>query len=117
MKVKIEITEGCTAYSYTINNKEWSELVDKESKYYDLDFVNNVCGALINEIQEQYQLPNWIIDYFWDGCNAVCEQYTFINLVKNDKNTKEEYLGYCDQCGDSIYSWSLEIDLKYIEKK
>ena len=29
MKVKIEITEGCTAYSYTINNKEWSELVDK----------------------------------------------------------------------------------------
>ena len=116
MKVKIKITEGCTAYSYTINNKKWSELVDNESKYYDLDFVNNVCASLINEIQEQYQLPNWVIYYFWDGCDSVCEQYTFINLVKNDKNTKEKYLGYCDQCGDSIYSWSLEIDLKSTEK-
>ena len=31
MKVKIEITEGCTSYSYTINDIEWVDLVDKES--------------------------------------------------------------------------------------
>lgn len=116
MKAKIEITEGCTAYSYAINNKEWSELVDKESKYYDLDFVNKVCETLINEIQEQYQLPNWVIDYFWDSCDTTCEQYTFIKLVKNDKNTKEEYLGHCDQCGDMIYRWTLETEIKDTKK-
>ena len=31
MKVKIEITEGCISYSYTINDIEWVDLVDKES--------------------------------------------------------------------------------------
>lgn len=111
MKVKIEITEGCTSYSYTINDIEWVDLVDKESDYYNLELADKVCEELLKQAQEQYQLPNWIMDYLWDGCNATCEQYTFTKLVKNNKDTKEEYLGHCGQCGDMIYRWILELDI------
>ncbi len=51
------------------------------------------------------------MDYLWDGCNTTCEQYTFTKLVKNNKDTKEEYLGHCEQCGDMIYRWILELDI------
>ena len=111
MKVKIEITEGCTSYSYTINDIEWVDLVDKESDYYNLELANKVCEELLKQTQEQYQLPNWIMDYLWDGCNTTCEQFTFTKLVKNNKNTKEEYLGHCVLCGDMIYRWTLELDI------
>ena len=111
MKVKIEITEGYTSYSYTINDTEWVDLVDKESDYYNLELADKVCEELLKQAQEQYQLPNWIMDYLWDGCNTTCEQYTFTKLVKNNKDTKEEYLGHCEQCGDMIYRWTLELDI------
>lgn len=113
MKVNIEITEGCTNFSYLINGIEWVDLVDKESEHYNIDFIDKVCEALINEATEQYQLPNWIIEYLWDGdYETCCQQGTFIKLVKVNKNTKEEYLGTCDECGDMIYRWKLEIEIE-----
>ena len=85
--------------------------LEKESDYYNLELADKVCEELLKQAQEQYQLPNWIMDYLWDGCNTTCEQYTFTKLVKNNKDTKEEYLGHCEQCGDMIYRWTLELDI------
>ena len=112
MKVNIEITEGCINFSYLINGIEWVDLVDKESEHYNIDFIDKVCEALINEATEQYQLQHWIIEYLWDGdYETICSQDTFIKLVQNNKNVKEEYLGTCDECGDMIYRWKLEINI------
>jgi len=113
MKVNIEITEGCINFSYLINGIEWVELVDTEdSNKEDIELVNHVCEKLMYEVEHQYNLPAWIVGYLWDGeYHAYCTQDTFIKLVKNNKNTKEEYLGTCDECGDSIYRWKLEIEI------
>ena len=113
MKVNIEITEGCTNFSYLINNKEWVEYACNESTKEDTEFLDKVHEKLIDEAQEQYQLPNWIIEYLWDGdYETCCQQGTVINLVKVNKNTTEECLGTCDECGDTVYRWKLEIDIK-----
>ena len=53
MEVKIEITEGCTCYSCTINGIEYENLIDKESEHYNPDFVYDVLEAMANEIYEQ----------------------------------------------------------------
>lgn len=113
MKVNIEITEGCTNFSYLINDIEWVEYINEDSEHYNIDFLDYVCEALINEAQEQHQLPNWIISYLYDGdYETLCSQDTFVKLVQNDKNTKEECLGTCDECGDTIYRWKLEINIE-----
>lgn len=113
MKVDITITEGCTAYSYTINGKEWVDLTDPNSEDCDTDFVNDVCSELIDEAKNQYGLPEWIIGYLYDGdYEAACTQQTFTTLVQNNKNTEEKWLGDCEECGDSIYEWKLTIDIK-----
>ena len=112
MKVNIEITEGCINFSYLINNIEWVDLTCEESRHYDISLINKVCEKLIDEATEQYQLPNWIIEYLWDGdYETYCQQGTFINLVKVNKNTKEECLDTCDECGDTVYRWKLEINI------
>ena len=114
MEVNIEITEGCTNFSYLINNVEWLDYIDNKSEYYDTLFLDEVCDKLIKEITEQYQLPNWIVSYLYDGCyETACEQNTFIKLVQNNKNTKEEYLGHCEECGDTIHKWTLKLEINH----
>ena len=116
MEVNIEITEGCVNFSYLINDIEWVDLVDKESDNYNIKLVNNVCEELIEQAKFQYQLPHWIIEYLWDGTDdPYCTQYTFIELVKNNKNTKEECLGTCVECGDTIYRWKLTLKINEIK--
>lgn len=111
MKVNIEITEGCMSFSYLINGIEWVELDDKESKNYNIELLNKVTEALIKEVVEQYNIPSFMEDYLWDGIETNCEQDTFIRLVKNDKNTTVENLGHCDDCGDDIERYKLEIEI------
>lgn len=112
MKVDINITEGCTCFSYTINGKEWTLLTDPNSEDYDIGFVNAVCSKLIEEVKKQYGLPEWILGYLYDGdYEAECTQQMFITLVQNNKNVKEKWLGDCDECGDSIYEWKLVVDI------
>lgn len=112
MKVNIEITEGCTNFSYLINGIEWVDYVSKESEHYNVKFLGNICEALINEVEKQYQLPSWIIEFLWNGdYDLVCTQDTFVKLVQNNKNTKEECLGTCDECGDTTYRWKLDIEI------
>lgn len=112
MKVNIEITEGCINFSYLINGIEWVDLVYEESEHYNIPLLDAVCEELINEATEQYKLPEWVISSLYDGdYEAVCTQDTFVRLVKNNKNTKEECLGTCDECGDTVYRWKLEINI------
>ena len=112
MKITIEITEGCYNYSYLINGIEWVDYVDKESEHYYIGFLDDVCEELINEATEQHKLPNWIVSYLYDGdYDTLCLQHTFVKLVKNNKNTKEECLGTCDECGDTVYRWKLEFEI------
>ena len=104
--MNIEITEGCVCFSYLINNKEWVDYETEKEK----EFLNRVCEKLIKQIVEQYNIPHFLEDYLWDGdYDIICSQDTFIKLVKNNKNTKEKYLGRCDCCGDSIHKWTLNI--------
>ena len=112
-KVNIEITEGCINFSYLINGIEWVDYTSKESEHYNIEFIDDVCCALISEVKKQYNLPSWIVEYLYDGdYETVCEQDTFVKLVQNNKNTKEECLGTCDECGDTVYRWKLEINIE-----
>lgn len=113
MKVNIEITEGCISFSYLINDIEWIDYICEESEHYNIEFLDDVCEALINEVKEQYDLPEWIISNLYDGnYETLCSQDTFVKVVQNNKNTTEECLGTCDECGDTVYRWKLEINVK-----
>lgn len=112
MKIHIEITEGCTNFSYTINKKEFVDLIDRHSDNYDIELVNSVCEKLIEQATVQYNLPYWIVNYLWDGeYEEVCSQRTFITLVKQNKNIKEEYCGTCSTCGDTILKYELDFEV------
>ena len=80
--MKLEVTEGCTAFSYTVNDKEWVDLTDEERK-----------DVLLKIIQSQNQ---------FDNCQDV-----FISLVQEFGKYKN--LGRCEQCGDCIETHTLEI--------
>ena len=81
-KMKLEVTEGCTAFSYTVNDKEWVDLTDDERK-----------DVLLKIIQSQIE---------FDNCQDV-----FISLVQDFGQYKN--LGRCEECGDCITTHTLEI--------
>ena len=113
MKVNIEITEGCTNFSYLINGIEWVDYTCKESEHYDIEFIDDVCEKLIKEVSKQYQLPYWILPFLCDSdYETLCSQDTFIKLVQNNKYVTEECLGTCYECGDTVYRWKLEINIQ-----
>lgn len=116
--INIEITEGCTAYSYTINGIEWSDLTDPNSEYYtekQNDLINVVFNKLYNELVDQYDIPNFLLDYMWDNDddnweNVPCTQYMFIKMVKANRNTVIEYDDYvCECCGDTVTTYRLKL--------
>lgn len=116
VKVKIVIMEGCTSYSYCIDGVEWVELTDKQSKSYNPNIVNAVCGALVDEFVAQYRgIPVFLIDNLYNvgsgNPDIDFNQDIFIDLVKNNKNTEYKYICSCEECGDSIYDWTLTIDV------
>ena len=80
--MKIEVTEGCTAFSYTVNDKEWIDLTNEEKK-----------DVLLKIIQSQTE---------FDNCQDV-----FISLVQEFGQYKN--LGRCEECGDCITTHTLEI--------
>lgn len=112
MKVSIEITEGCIGYSYCINGKEWVNLINPTSEDYNINLVSEVCNELLKEIQQQYNLPIWIIKDLENDYDTVCNLDTFRDLVLNNKNTKEKQLGVCEECGDSSYEWLLTLNVE-----
>lgn len=116
VKFKIVLTEGCVSYSYCIDGVEWVELTDKAAKSYNPNIVNAVCGALVDEFVEQHPgIPTFLIDNLYEVDSGDHEidfnQDIFINLVKNNKNTEYKYIGSCEECGDSIYTWTLTVNV------
>lgn len=112
-KINIVIILGCNNFSCLINDIEWIDYTNKESKHYNISLLDNVCEELISEVIEQYHLPSWIITYFYDvSYETLCSQNTFLKLVLNNKNVIKEYLDTNDGCVEPIYKWKLKIDIK-----
>lgn len=114
MKVKIEITEGCMYYSYTINDKEYGNLIDKESDDYNPDFVYDVLEAMADEIYEQRKDNSEFIELLDDILAFIKlenSQWFFERLVQFNNNTKVTNTHYCEQCGDTIITQSLTIEI------
>lgn len=115
-QVKIVISEGCVTYSYCINEVEWVELTDQTSEKYDPNLVNAVCGELLDELEDQYpDIPSFLIYNLYEvgsrNSDLDFEQDIFIDLVKSNRNTIRTYLGTCDECGDSIETYELTIEV------
>ena len=115
MEVKIEITEGCTCYSYTINGIEYGDLIDREGDNYDPDFVYIVLEAMTKEVCEQkkddYNLTD-ILDDILSYVRLENSQWFFERLFHFNANTKTVDTSYCEQCGDTIITKSLTINIE-----
>lgn len=118
--INIEITEGCTAYSYTINGIEWSDLTDPDSEYYtekQNGLIDYAFTKLYNELVDQYDIPNFLLDCMWDNdnyndnCEQIpCTQYMFTQMVKANRNTVVEHDDYvCECCGDTVTTYRLKL--------
>lgn len=115
MEVKIEITEGCMYYSYTINGIEYGDLIDKESDNYDPDFVYIVLEAMTKEVCEQkkddYNLTD-ILDDILSYVRLENSQWFFGRLFQLNENTKIIDSYNCEQCGDTVIIRSLTINIE-----
>lgn len=115
MEVKIEITEGCTCYSYTINGIEYRDLIDKESDNYDPDFVYDVLEAMADEIYIQRKDNDELTTLIDDTLAFIKlenSQWFFERLVQFNNNTEVTDISYCEQCGDTIITKSLTINIE-----
>lgn len=115
MEVKIEITEGCTCYSCTINGIEYGDLIDKESEYYNPDFVYDVLEAMADEIYIQRKNNQdliTLIDDVFTFIELKNSQWFFERLLYFNANTKTVDTSYCEQCGDTIITKSLTINIE-----
>lgn len=115
MEVKIEITEGCMYDSYTINGIEYGDLIDKESDNYDPDFVYDVLEAMANKIYEQRKNNQdliTLIDDVFTFIELENSQWFFERLFHFNANTKTVDTSYCEQCGDTIITRSLTLNIE-----
>lgn len=105
MEVKIEITEGCTCYSCTINGIEYGDLIDKESDNYDPDFVYDVLEAMADEIYIQRKDNDELTTLIDDTLAFIKlenSQWFFERLFQFNENTKIINSYHCEQCGDTV---------------
>lgn len=77
----IEYVTGCTCDSLTIDGKETVDM--------DIKDVRDVVVDLISRTEDLSILQNILMDFAQDG--------------------NWESLGHCDQCGDNIDKYTLEI--------
>lgn len=119
MKVKLEITEGCVAYSYSIDGMEYVDLTDKEDDDYNPSLVTRAMDALIEELIEQNKQDDLLVDlliYSKSHVNLLNSQWFFEYLFHANNNvvTVDSYI--CDQCGDIVITEELIIDIPDNEK-
>ena len=81
--MELRYTEGCTAYNLTIDGVEVSEL----PPYEIADVIRDLVGR----------------------CNdkAILKEMLAM-LIEHDKESVCD-ISHCDQCGDDIYNYKLEI--------
>lgn len=116
--INIKVSEGCTAYSYTINGIEWVDLTDTDSEYCTVkqgDLVRRTFDKLLEDLISQYDIPPFLLDYMYDNNNddweqVPCTQDTFIKMVKANKNTEVTYDNHvCECCGDTVTTYRLVV--------
>lgn len=115
MEVKIEITEGCTYYSCTINGKEYGNLIDKESDDYNPDFVYDVLEAMADEIYIQRKDNDELTTLIDDTLAFIKlenSQWFFERLFQFNENTKIIDSYHCEQCGDTVITRSLTLNIE-----
>lgn len=115
MEVKIEITEGCMCDSCTINGIEYENLIDKESKHYNPDFVYDVLEAMADEIYIQRKDNDALTTLIDDTLTFIKlenSQWLFERFFQFNENTKIINSYHCEQCGDTVVTRSLTINIE-----
>lgn len=115
MEVKIETTEGWVYGSYTINGKEYGDLIDKKSEHYNPDFVYDVLDAMANEIYIQRKDNDELTTLIDDTLAFIKlenSQWFFERLFRFNENTKIIDCHHCEQCGDTVITRSLTINIE-----
>lgn len=80
-KIKIQVTEGCTSYSCLINDVEFVDMDEKETR--------ELCKKIVDKCQTG-QLQSIIWDF----------------AILEGEHTD---LGVCDQCGDRVDRYTVEL--------
>lgn len=80
--MKLTYTEGCMAYNLDIDNKEIEDFTLQDQK--------NILKSLIDKYGNNSTIQNMIIDFL-------------------ELNGIPKFIGHCDECGDNIYEYTLEI--------
>lgn len=104
MKFKLQITEGCTCYSYTINDMEYDDLLDKQDEYYNPELVYNTLQVMVKDLE--LQCPNEMAFELIDSIIAYHRlselRWLFEFLFHENKNTKCIDSWTCDECFDTV---------------
>ena len=80
--MKLTYTEGCMAYNLDIDNKEIEDFTLQEQK--------DILKSLIDKYGNNSSIQDMIIDFL-------------------ELNGIPKFIGHCDDCGDNVYEYTLEI--------
>lgn len=80
--MKLTYTEGCMAYNLDIDNKKIEDFTLQEQK--------DILKSLIDEYGDNSTIQNMIMDFL-------------------ELNGIPKFIYHCDECGDNVYEYTLEI--------
>ena len=80
--MKLELTEGCICYGLDVDGEPFNNL-DHEKKI-------EVFDRIFEHLDEEYGLNTMLVD--------ILQHYG-----------EYKHIGHCDECGDSVCSYTLEI--------
>ena len=80
--MKLTYTEGCMAYNLDIDNKKIEDFNIQEQK--------DILKSLIDKHGNNSSIQDMIINFL-------------------ELNGIYKFIGHCDECGDNIYEYTLEI--------
>lgn len=80
--MKIEYTEGCTCYGLDVDGEPFNDLDEAKKR--------EVFNRMVEGILKDYDIQDIIID-------LLCHYGEY------------KYLYHCEQCGDSVCSYTMEI--------
>ena len=80
--MKLTYTDGCMAYNLDIDDKKIEDFTLQEQK--------DILKSLIDKYGDNSNIQNMIIDFL-------------------ESNAYPEFISHCDDCGDDVYEYTLEI--------
>lgn len=88
--MKLEATEGCMCYSYSIDGVNISDYLDENSEKYNPQFLKDVLIKLIES----------------GKCDCMLESiFPYIVTQVGDS----EFDFHCDDCGDDVYTYTIDL--------